>query len=42
VFFSFAGLFVVESDDRFDFGILPDAENWDVRVYPPAVVGIHA
>jgi len=35
-------IFIVESDDRFDFGILPDAENWDVRVYPPAVVGLHA
>jgi len=35
-------LFVVESDNRFDFRTLPDAEHWDVRPYPPAVVGIHA
>jgi len=35
-------LFVVESDARFDFRTLPDAERWDVRPYPPAVVGIHA
>lgn len=29
---------VVESDARFDGRILPDAEQWDVREYPPAVV----
>jgi 16S rRNA (guanine966-N2)-methyltransferase len=29
---------VVESDERFDFGQL--GGNWDVRPYPPAVVGI--
>jgi 16S rRNA (guanine966-N2)-methyltransferase len=34
-------LFVVESDGRFDFALLPEAETWDVRSYPPAVVGIH-
>ena len=34
-------IFVVESDRRFDFGLLPEAETWDVRRYPPAVVGIH-
>jgi 16S rRNA (guanine966-N2)-methyltransferase len=33
-------MFVVEADERFDFGQLPDADQWDVRVYPPAVVGI--
>ncbi|OHB73268.1 MAG: hypothetical protein A2V70_20165 [Planctomycetes bacterium RBG_13_63_9] len=33
-------IFVVESDGRFDFRLLPDAEAWDVRSYPPAVVGI--
>jgi 16S rRNA (guanine966-N2)-methyltransferase len=31
----------VESDGRFDFGLLPDADAWDVRAYPPAVVGIY-
>lgn len=34
-------LFVVESDARFDFGQLPDAGAWDIRPYPPAVVGIY-
>jgi 16S rRNA (guanine(966)-N(2))-methyltransferase RsmD len=33
-------IFVVESDDRFDFGSLPDSESWQVREYPPAIVGI--
>ena len=33
-------VFVVEADDRFDFNLLPQPENWDVRAYPPAVVGI--
>ena len=31
---------VVEADERFDVGLLPRAEEWDVRKYPPAVVGI--
>lgn len=37
---------VVESDDRFDFALLPtdsldhESAAWDVRAYPPAVVGI--
>jgi len=31
---------VVETDDRFDFARLPKAEAWDVRAYPPAIVGI--
>jgi 16S rRNA (guanine966-N2)-methyltransferase len=31
---------VVEADERFDFGLLGAAEIWDVRKYPPAVVGI--
>jgi len=35
-----ASLFAVEADARFDFRLLPDAERWDVRAYPPAVVGI--
>ncbi len=32
--------FVVEADERFDFAALSLAERWDVRKYPPAVVGI--
>ena len=32
---------VVESDERFDPNLLPDAERWDVRTYLPAVVGIY-
>jgi 16S rRNA (guanine966-N2)-methyltransferase len=31
-------LFVVESDERFDFELLPG--EWDVRTYSPAVVGV--
>lgn len=34
-------VFAVESDERFDFSLLPDARTWDVRAYPPAVVGIY-
>ena len=34
-------LFAVEADGRFDFATLPDADNWDVRRYGPAVVGIY-
>jgi 16S rRNA (guanine966-N2)-methyltransferase len=34
-------IFVVESDERFDTGDLPEADQWDVRVYPPAVVAIY-
>lgn len=33
-------LFAVEADERFDFTLLPEADRWDVREYPPAVVGI--
>jgi 16S rRNA (guanine(966)-N(2))-methyltransferase RsmD len=33
-------VFVVEADERFDFATLPQADLWDVRSYPPAVVGI--
>ncbi len=33
-------LFAVEADERFDFGQLPRADEWDVRTYPPAVVGV--
>lgn len=32
---------VVEADERFDFGLLKNPEAWDVRPYPPAVVGIY-
>ena len=34
-------IFVVESDERFDFGTLFEPEAWDVRAYPPAIVGIY-
>ena len=34
-------IFAVESDRRLDFGRLPDADAWDVRSYPPAMVGIY-
>lgn len=34
-------VFVVEADQRFDFQTLPDPQAWDVRCYPPAVVGIY-
>ncbi len=33
-------IFVVEADERFDFRLLPTADEWDVREYPPAYVGI--
>jgi 16S rRNA (guanine966-N2)-methyltransferase len=33
-------VFAVEADERFDFKLLPEAEKWDVRTYPPAVLGI--
>lgn len=33
--------FVVESDERFDFGLLPDPQSWRIRAYPPAVIGIY-
>ncbi|HEV3021024.1 MAG TPA: RsmD family RNA methyltransferase [Pirellulales bacterium] len=32
--------FVIEADNRFDFGVLPQAAAWLVREYPPARVGI--
>lgn len=37
-----ASIFVVESDKRFDFRLLPDPESWDVRSYPPTVIGIYS
>ena len=33
-------IFVVEADNRFDFQTLPEPSAWNVRSYPPAVVGI--
>jgi 16S rRNA (guanine966-N2)-methyltransferase len=33
-------VFVVEADDKFDFKLLPLPNDWDVRVYQPAVVGV--
>ncbi len=33
-------MFVVEADDRFDMSSLPQADDWDVRDYTPAIVGI--
>ncbi len=32
---------VVESDRRFEFCRLPNPEQWDVRAYPPTLVGIY-
>lgn len=31
---------VVEADERFDFELLPQPDAWDVRRYPPAVLGV--
>lgn len=33
-------IFVVEADDRFDFAKLPRAEEWRIRPYHPALVGM--
>ncbi|MBI1901006.1 MAG: RsmD family RNA methyltransferase [Planctomycetia bacterium] len=33
-------VFVVEVSERFAFALLPRARQWDIRAYPPAVVGI--
>ncbi len=33
-------LFAVEFDDRFDFRLLPTADQWDIRPYPPAILAI--
>jgi 16S rRNA (guanine(966)-N(2))-methyltransferase RsmD len=32
--------FVVEADESFDFRLLPRPDEWQIRPYPPAVVGI--
>ncbi|MDB4766590.1 RsmD family RNA methyltransferase [bacterium] len=34
-------VFVVESDDRFDTDLLPEADAWEVRQYAPARVAIY-
>ncbi len=34
-------VFVVEADRRLDFRVLDEFGTWDVRTYPPAVVGLH-
>jgi 16S rRNA (guanine966-N2)-methyltransferase len=34
-------ILAVESDSRFDFTALPEADRWDVRRYPPAVIGLY-
>lgn len=34
-------VFLVEADDRFDFPLLPDVKAWDIRSYPPAVIGLY-
>ena len=31
---------IVEADESFDFGVLPRATEWDVRLYAPAQVGL--
>jgi 16S rRNA (guanine966-N2)-methyltransferase len=33
-------ILVVESDEQFDFETLAELGSWDVRTYPPAVIGI--
>lgn len=33
-------IFVLESDERYDFSGLPEGSEWDVRRYAPALVGI--
>ena len=33
-------LLVVEADGRFDVARLPEPQQWQVRSYPPAVIGI--
>jgi 16S rRNA (guanine966-N2)-methyltransferase len=32
---------VVEADERFDMGLLPDANNWDTRRYPPSTLALY-
>ncbi|MBI3839341.1 MAG: RsmD family RNA methyltransferase [Planctomycetia bacterium] len=33
--------FVIEADEKFDSALLPEAEAWDIREYPPAVVAVY-
>jgi 16S rRNA (guanine966-N2)-methyltransferase len=33
-------LLVVESDQRFDFAAFEDLGDWDIRAYPPAILGL--
>jgi 16S rRNA (guanine966-N2)-methyltransferase len=33
-------LLAVEADRRFDFAVLKDLGDWDIRGYPPAVIGM--
>jgi 16S rRNA (guanine(966)-N(2))-methyltransferase RsmD len=33
--------FVIEADEHFDFGLLADLGEWEIREYPPAVIGFH-
>ena len=33
-------LFAVEFDNRFDSHELPEVDQWDIRPYPPAILGI--
>ena len=35
-----ASQFVVEADERFDLRLLPRPDEWQIRAYPPAIVGI--
>jgi 16S rRNA (guanine966-N2)-methyltransferase len=32
--------FVVEADERFDLRLLPRADEWMIRAYPPAIIGL--
>jgi 16S rRNA (guanine966-N2)-methyltransferase len=34
-------VFLVEADDRFKFDLLPNPNAWDIRSYPPAVIGVY-
>jgi 16S rRNA (guanine966-N2)-methyltransferase len=34
-------LFVLEADARFDFGLVAELGDWDVRTYAPARIGVH-
>jgi 16S rRNA (guanine966-N2)-methyltransferase len=34
-------MFVVEADERFDFGRLPHSDQWQIREYPPARIAIY-